>query len=454
MGLISSWINAKVNAATAQLNYKAQSDATKSQSDSVDKQIAAQKEANEQQLAFNKAEAELAFERNSSKGQLAQLLDAGLSEQQARQIIAGGSAGSYTAAPSVNQMQGVDYTAKGNLEAQQALNKGNYLAAQNSIIPSMVSENINSGAISLLSDIFDADAVKRAYSSGWSIGSNILQSSLTASDGGIIGNMTTAPLQGTLLRHINEIPAEARGSYASFCSFASSAAAPAWCKTADFQQMMQLATESPMAQKSIQSFFNTSNQLLTGEKHYEALSMDVKLKQSQERLNVVSETYKNRSLELLKSQISNTDLNNDLLVQKIESEKLEQRSILATCISQELQNSLFNDTLPYITDSTIAQLSALTSEMTLKNSWFDSGYNCQAYLDALTATAEGTAAAAALAAMNDRNTKERIEKSPCLSWLVEIHNALKGAGLQIANTASGAAGATGLMIKALKYAPK
>lgn len=442
MGLFSAYLNYR----SSLLQSQTDKENAQLQYDASMKQIEAQKVANAEQQAFNKEEAELAFKRNSSKGQLQQLMDAGLSEMQARQIIAGGSAGSYTAAPSVNQNQGVDYTAPA--VAQAAMNQASTDAsiAGNQLLGDMVSNSSLGWIDSLYSGI--NDVIRQSPS----IAAGVVSQSLSAADGGVIGNLTTAPLQGTLLKHINELPESARGSYAAFCSYASSASAPAWCKTADFQHQMQLATSSPMAHKALRNFFDTSNQLLTGETAYKALTQNLRNQQSIERLNVVTETYKARSLDLLRSQIAHTDADTDLLNQKIESEKLDQRNTLAACISQEMQNKLFKDQLPYITDATIAELSYMTSEIALKDNWLYE--HSDLFLEEMTKTAEGRCAAAALAAMNDEGTLKRIQESSTLEWLVELHNGLKGAGFQIINSTSAAAGATGLLMKAIKVIPK
>lgn len=429
---------AKTDKENAQLQY-----------DAAMKQIEAQKEANAEQQAFNKQESELAFQRNSSLGQLKQLMAAGLSEAQARQVIAGGSTGAYTAAPSVNQNQGVDYTAPA--AAQAAMNQAdtNLLNTAYQLGADVVSQ----GTIGAIDALYSTGPIKIAES-GFSIGANILQSSLGASNGGVVGSLTAGRLQSFVAQHINEIPDYARGSYASFCDYANSAAAPGWMKTSDFQQALQSASSNPFGIKSMREFFDTSNQLLTGEQHWKGLVQDVRNKQVKERLDIASEAYKQRSLDLLAAQINNTDFQSDLLEQKIESEKLEQRQILSQCISQELQNQLFKDQLPYISDATKAELLAVTSEFTAQNECWNSGYFTQTYMDAFEHSLEAKSAAAVLAAMNDQKTKERIEKTPSLAWLVEMHNALKGAGFQIVNSTAGAAGAGAFLLKAIKYVPK
>lgn len=116
MGILSSIISGSFALGSANKQAKAQSEA-------LEKQIEAQKEANAQQQAFMKSESELAYQRNSSKGQLQQLVAAGLSEQQARQVLASsGATGEYTPSESVNQMQGIDYTKEGDIEAQKIAN--------------------------------------------------------------------------------------------------------------------------------------------------------------------------------------------------------------------------------------------------------------------------------------------------------------------------------------------
>lgn len=240
--------------------------------DAAMKQIDAQQKANQEQQLFNQKEAEKAYQRGSSAGQLKQLMEAGLSEQQARQIIAAGSTGGYTPAASVNQMSGVDLTApahqeaamvQANADAQKAFTQFNNEVWSNTM----------------------AGWIDHAYSNipnyidqGVSIGANVLNTSLTASDGGIIGNMQTASLQGQILRNINSLPASARGSYAAFTQYASSSEAPAWMKTADFQNALQSATTSPMAMKSMRNFFDTSNQLLTGDTYFKNLLNESEMK--------------------------------------------------------------------------------------------------------------------------------------------------------------------------------
>lgn len=271
MGLLSSLFNYKASLVQSQTdaqNAQLQYDAAK-------KQLEAQQDANAQQQEYNKSEAELAFARNSSKGQLAQLMDAGLSEQQARQIIAGGSAGSYTAAPSVNQNQGVDYTALASAKAAQ-----NQAAIEPSLAGLQLTNDVlSSGTLGAIDYLF-SDAPVDLTKSAIHIGSSVLQSSLTSSDGGIIGSLSSGKLQGYVTQHINDIPASARGSYAAFSAFASSAAAPAWCKTADFQSALQNASANPFGVKSMRNFFDTSNQLLTGDTYFKNLISESECKSS------------------------------------------------------------------------------------------------------------------------------------------------------------------------------
>lgn len=275
MGLINAYFNYKAQ----QIQSQTDKENAQLQYDAAMQQIDAQKEANAQQQAFNKEEAELAFKRNSSAGQLKQLMDAGLSEMQARQIIAGGSAGSYTAAPSVNQMSGVDYTAPAAAKAASNQADANAAMATNAF----TGEAVNFSSLGMIDGLYSGslDVVKNAPS----IAAGVLQTSLTAADGGILGAMSTAPLQGTLMQHINEIPADARGSYAAFCSYVSSAAAPAWCKTADFQHQMQLATSSPMAMRAMRDFFTTDNQLLTGEQYWKQMVSDTEMKSAAAKIS-------------------------------------------------------------------------------------------------------------------------------------------------------------------------
>lgn len=281
MGKVADWFTDAIESATGVKSSRIQAEATSSaaelQYEAALKQIEAQREANAKQQQFNKDEAELAFQRNSSKGQLQQLLDAGLSEMQARQIIAGGSAGSYTAAPSVNQNQGVDYTAPA--AAQSAKVQADALVPQ---AYAGLQQEMYNGTIT--AQVVNAFRSGKLLDTGLNIGANLLGSSLSASDGGIIGAMSTAPLQGTILRNINGIPDYARGSYGAFCAFAASAAAPGWMKTADFQNQLQMANSSPMAMKSLQNFFKTDNQLLTGETYFKNLQSESEMKSAAARI--------------------------------------------------------------------------------------------------------------------------------------------------------------------------
>lgn len=246
-------------------------DATKSSADlqyeAAMQQIAATIQANKDQQDYNKQEAELAFERNSSLGQLKQLMAAGLSEQQARQIIAGGSAGSYTAAPSVNEMQGVDYGAPAAAQSEKI--------QADTFVPLAQAEIVNSSMIGQVYKLFHSS---KLIDAGLNIGANVLGTSMSASDGGIIGNCSTASLQGQILRNINDLSTEAIGSWDGFCSFASSASAPAWMKTADFQNNLQKAFSSPMALKSMRSFFDRKNELLTGRLYWQNDLLENKMK--------------------------------------------------------------------------------------------------------------------------------------------------------------------------------
>lgn len=270
MGIISSIFNYKSQLAQAQ----ADKEAAQLEHEAAMKQLEEQLKANKQQQEFNKAESELAFQRGSSLGQLQQLMSAGLSEQQARQIIAGGSTGGYTPASSVNQMSGVDYTAPAHAQAAEIQADTNAQVATQQFS----GEILNNSTLGWIDHIYSN--IPNYIDQAVGIGANVFQSSLTASDGGIIGNMQTASLQGQILRGINDIPAYARGSYAAFCQFASSSEAPAWMQTAQFQQALATATSSPMAMKSMKHLFDTSNQLLTGDIYFENLLNESKMKSS------------------------------------------------------------------------------------------------------------------------------------------------------------------------------
>lgn len=270
------FVSAHILAKQLEMQNDTNLEIAKVQAESVDKQIAAQQEANKEQQEYNKAEAELAFKRNSSKGQLQQLMDAGLSAQQARQIIAGGSAGAYTAAPSVNQMSGVDYTAQG--AAQGAI-----LGAESAVAQTPLSQ----AALIWDNSIFGKSL--SAFESGLpnmalQLTEGAIQSSMSSSDGGLIGMYAAQPLVGEVMSHLSELSPEQRGSYASFCSLASSAAAPAWMKTADFQNVMSSMNKNPYAVKYLKSFFNTSNELLTGDTAMEGKLLDVQMKAAQAKI--------------------------------------------------------------------------------------------------------------------------------------------------------------------------
>lgn len=271
----SAVIQADADIKIAQLQAQAQKEAAQLQYDASMQQIEAQKDANAQQQKYNKEEAELAFRRNSSKGQLQQLMDAGLSEQQARQIIAGGSAGSYTAAPSVNQNQGVDYTAPASALGNQKIADANAAATE---VQANANAEINHAKTQIL-DWFN-DSPTKLLNTGYSISESLINDSLFSENGGYVGNLATGSLQGQVLRHINEIPEESRASFAGFCEFANSAAAPAWCKTADMQNAISSAYSSPMARRAANSFFNTSNQFLTGQALTRSLLSDSQMKSS------------------------------------------------------------------------------------------------------------------------------------------------------------------------------
>lgn len=273
-------IQAEANKEIAQLQANAQQQAAELNYQAALQQIEATRQANAEQQAYNKQEAELAYERNSSAGQLRQLMEAGLTEQQARQVIAAGSTGGYSAAPSVNSMQGVDYTAPANAQGSKILAGANADAAE---VQAAADSRINLASTQIL-DFFN-DLPTNILNMGFRVSEGVLMSSLGASDGGYLGNLATGSLQGQILRNINDIPAEARGSYAAFSQWASSAAAPSWAHTAQFQQAMQSASSSPMARKAVNAFFDTSNQFLTGDTYFKALANDASTKESLAKIN-------------------------------------------------------------------------------------------------------------------------------------------------------------------------
>lgn len=277
MGHFSAKKELEAQLEIAKLQLQAAKEQAQLQYDAANKQIEAQREANAQQQEFNKNESELAFQRSSSKGQLAQLKAAGLSEAQAMQIIAGGATGGYTPASSVNQMQGVDLTAPAQAQAsaiQAQANADTQTIQANTQYQTEMWNGSILGAIDYAFNVAPGEIAKSMVN----IPANLLASSLGASNGGVIGNMQTAPLQSTILQHLNELPSTARGSYAGFCSFANSSEAPAWMHTPEFQTAMQSATKTPMAMRAIQDWFNRDNELLTGDTYFDQDRLDLAMK--------------------------------------------------------------------------------------------------------------------------------------------------------------------------------
>lgn len=196
--------------------------------------------------ATNKArkeEADLAYQRSLPVNKVAELVDAGMTEQQARQTVAGqGSQSVYAPA---------DMLATSPLDG---INAGAPIQALASFLPQLAS--------------FYGD-------------------SMSSESGGILGSEAIAPVSRIITEHLDELPLSASTSLSGFLRFARSSNAPDWIKSEDFTEIFDKAITNSYGIRALQNFFKNSTTLEIGSKEAEAKVIDVKSKTLTTRLQAI-----------------------------------------------------------------------------------------------------------------------------------------------------------------------
>lgn len=387
-------------------------------------QLDYQTEANQQEQLFNIKQANMAFARNSAQGQLAQLIAAGLSEQQARQVIAGiGATGEYTPAAAVNQMQGIDYTAYADRLSQ--INQTNAEAQ---------------GRLAQQGAAATAQAWQGGINAIGTIGQSLVQA-FTSDNGGDYGATTANPAIEFFTKNIDLVDKSKVHNFVDFKSWIKSLdpnsdAGKVFCPFLDSGAFKTLENFSPAA-KAFNSYMNSiySNNMSSAA-IFDSTLQASKLTYAQTILAELSQEFQVQATNQMKEQISLTAEERELTKQKQDSEKLAQRNLLASCINSELQNKLFEKELPYITQSDIAQFTASASEAAAQvKKWKDPFY-VEQWLRAEMATEEGRALCAILANHKSIVADNALDEHPGLASFAAVMNIWNSAGIDISGTAN------------------
>lgn len=200
-------------------------------------QYKANKDTNQMQAD----EAEKAYQRSRPSNQVADLVDAGLTDQQARQVVAGnGNVASYTPAPAQSPLSGIDI--------------GSPLAA----LAPMMSQ----------------------------IG-QVYQDSYASDTGGLLGSESIAGVSRIITEHLDELPLSASTSLSGFLRFARSADAPDWLKSDEFQKEFNKSVSHSYGIRALQNFFKNSTSLEIGSKEAAAKVLDITSKTLSNRLQEI-----------------------------------------------------------------------------------------------------------------------------------------------------------------------
>lgn len=408
------------------ISAKSQKEQAESNERIAQQQIDAQKEANAVQQAFEKEEAELAyqrsvqqsnteFERTSSKGQLKQLMAAGLSLQQARQIIAGnGSTGTYTpaeytAAPSVNAMQGVDYS---NLAAAKA-------------------QGIGANAISAIG------AAEGSFNAAGALGSALVES-YTSPNGGSYGTAVAQPLLSFLSKHLDELDTSQVSTFADLKKWSQGLTDSKNSFASEkFKKLLNHVTDFAPAVISTNSFFNTiltSN--LSADAQLRINQQRVKVDQAIQNLNEVQARMAEEEIEYYKSLVGLNDAdralkeqqrlsevqNTNILVQKVLGAKYE--SLMA-----ELNYDVASANKEVIIDRDKRMYLAQTQQFLNDYRKNSNEEYVKAWLEAEFSDAKGRYVANLLAACEDNNKLDMMMHNPQLMWITNMYQEINRAGI-------------------------
>lgn len=445
---------------TAAINKKSAKEQAESNEKIAQQQIDAQQEANLQQQQFESEQAELAyarsqeqsqieFDRTSSLGQLKQLTAAGLSEQQARQVLASkGSTGVYTPAvytpaESVNQMQGVDYNNLAAAKVQSMQADADYASAW------------TNSSMNLVGQLGSSLVESYTSPTGGQYGLTVAQSLLTHLNNNLhLLDKSEVTTFADLLHWLSVLPDDEKydpfrtkqfkRAIRDVKNFAPAAIATnsymntLWSANLDFSSKLDLNLKKSVTEQNTQAL--QEQQKFYYEQYIKNLQVELSL--DQEQILNLREQRKLVSTEQQK------------VISEIANLAIENRILNTDYVRNSIQNRMLQEQEFYINEYEISRMQALTKQFLLDADWYSDPKNVQVYLKHLTSTKQGEIAAALLAAMQNDNVRERVENSPFLSWLSSIHNSLNGAGFQIVNSTAGSVGAAGLLIKALKTVPK
>lgn len=421
----------------AELQAKYEADALNYELTFQERQNELQRQANKEMQEAEFAEAEKAYQRSTYSAQLKQLMDAGYSEQQARQFLmnSNAAAGSYTPANIVNPMQGVDVAKMGEMYADSTRRQGE-------IETSVMQAEAEARAryLNISGEMVSASA-------------NEILSAFTSSNGGSLGTWCASKF----INRFNEaLPYIDRNEVHNITDLEK------WYNTlkdGETKDKIKTIVES-RAFKRVKSFLPATraansliNELYTANlstsQQLKKSLQDIRTSISIERLNEQEKRYKQKAEEELNARIGKTDAEIELMEQQKAVLAEQENMLVQQILGAKYANQITAFTKDAFSDYTVAELTALTREMEQKKDWFESGYNCQLWQEAFTATLEGQKAAALLEAMRDDNIRQKIEESPSLRWLTTIHGSMQGAGFQFANSTAAVGGAVGLILKAI-----
>lgn len=264
---------------------------------------------------FNAAQADLAYQRSTSQSKVAELIQAGLTPSQARQVVAGaGITGSATAA------SGTAIPAQGSTMQ----------TAQANAIPFE-----KPGFRDLGPALGQIGAGVDAIYSQWS-------QSFSAADGGLIGALQGNDAFEMLSSHISELPPVATTSHYNFNKFLSNANDGFWKdfrESKEFQDMWKKPLGRRYFMNAMQSCYK------------DTITMDneIELQQGQIRLQHLQETQQRLQSQFTQQEISNaikigTQLDKQITQQDTENQRL------AILLGRE------KELAKYITDAEIGRL--------------------------------------------------------------------------------------------------
>lgn len=211
-------------------------------------QISAQEEARSEEFAFTESQSEKAYSRSTPSYQISELVRSGMTEQQARQTIAG----SYS-------------SASYNPAGLPSVSVPDYSALMQSFAP--------------LAQSFSA----------------LSKDMVESENGGMIGQMLTSEIQDEITSHLNEISLEGSSSISGFLSWCNEQPEGSWCRSEDFQRSWNRSMRSITGRKAIQNYFKTNQSLEIGAKAVRRAHIDNTgqlLSNNLKRLDYQSESIK------------------------------------------------------------------------------------------------------------------------------------------------------------------